>query len=158
MCVIVFYKSPFFDIDTFILSQTPTTFRKNENRSGRRRNQMFWCGQSLFAQPAACHVVRVAKQAVRVFATVFNASRMPQAFGNGNIVVVLAVLLRVKTSYNKKKAGNSLGIACSTVNLLVQRFHCGEQQYVTNGLIVCKQHDHTINTDTQTTCRGHTVF
>ena len=102
MCVIVFYKSPFFDTDTFILSQTPTTFRKNENLSSRRRNQMFWCGQSLFCAAHACHVVHVAKQAVRVFATVFNASRMPQAFGNGNIVVVLAALLRVKTPYNKK--------------------------------------------------------
>ena len=157
MCVIVFYKSPFFDIDTFILSQTPTTFGKSGSRSGRRRNQMFWRGQSLFAQPAACHVVHVAKQAVRVFATVFNASRMPQTPGNCNVVVVFAALLRVKTSDNKK-AGNSLGITCSTVNLLVQRFHSREQQYVTNGLIVCKQHNHTVNTDTQTTCRGHTVF
>lgn len=61
----------------------------------------FGAGKACFAQPAACHVVRVTKQAVRVFATVFNASRMPQTFGNGNIVVVLAVL-RVKTSYNKK--------------------------------------------------------
>lgn len=82
---------------------------------------------------------------------------MPQTFGNGNIVVVLAALLRVLASDNKK-TGNSLGIACSTVNLLVQRFHGREQQYVANGLIVCKQHNHTVNTDTQTTCRGHTVF
>ena len=117
----------------------------------------FGAGKACFAQPHACHVVRVAKQAIRVFATVFNASRMPQTFGNGNIVVVLAALLRVKTPDNKK-AGNSLGIACSTVNLLVQRFHSREQQYVANGLIVCKQHNHTVNTDTQTTCRGHTVF
>lgn len=138
----------------------------------------FGAGKAYFSQPAACYVVRVAKQAVRVFATVFNASRMPQTPGNcnvvvvfaallrvktsdnkknGNIVVVLAALLRVKTPYNKK-TGNSLGIACSTVNLLVQRFHCGEQQYVADGLIVCKQHNHTVNTDTQTTCRGHTVF
>lgn len=103
---------------------------------------------------------------------------MPQTPGNCNVVVVFAALLRVKTSDNKKngnivvvlaallrvlasdnkKTGNSLGIACSTVNLLVQRFHGREQQYVANGLIVCKQHNHTVNTDTQTTCRGHTVF
>lgn len=51
----------------------------------------------------ACHVVRVAK-AIRFFATVFNASRMPQTFGNGNIVVVLAALLRAKTPDNKKQA------------------------------------------------------
>lgn len=119
--------------------------------------QSFGAGKAYFAQPHACHVVRVAKQTTQIFATVFNASRMPQTFGNGNIVVVLAALLRVKTPYNKK-AGNSLGIACSTVNLLVQRFHSREQQYVTNGLIVCKQHNHTVNTDTQTTCRRHTVF
>lgn len=117
----------------------------------------FGAGKAYFAQSAAYYVFHVAKQVVRVFATVFNASRMPQTFGNGNIVIVLAALLRVKTPYNKK-AGNSLGIACSTVNLLIQRFHCREQQYVANGLIVCKQHNHTVNTDTQTTCRGHTVF
>ena len=64
----------------------------------------FGAGKACFAQSAACHIVRVAKQAVRVFATVFNASRMPQPFGNGNIVVVLAALLRVKTPYNKKQA------------------------------------------------------
>ena len=64
----------------------------------------FGAGKACFAQSAACHIVRVAKQAVRVFATVFNASRMPQTFGNGNIVVVLAALLRVKTPYNKKQA------------------------------------------------------
>ena len=63
----------------------------------------FGAVKACFAQPAACHVVRVAKQAVRVFATVLNASRMPQTFGNGNIVVVLAVLLRVLAPYNKKK-------------------------------------------------------
>ena len=57
--------------------------------------QCFGAGKACFAQPATCHVVRVSKQAVRVFATVFNASRMPQIFGNGNIVVVLAALLRV---------------------------------------------------------------
>ena len=62
----------------------------------------FGAGKACFAHPAACHVVHVAKQAVRVFATVFNASRMPQTFGNGNIVVVLAALMRVKTPYNKK--------------------------------------------------------
>ena len=74
----------------------------------------FGVGKACFAQPHACHVVHVAKQAVRVFANIFNASRIPQTFGNGNIVVVLAALLRVKTPYNKK-TGNSLGIACSTV-------------------------------------------
>lgn len=63
----------------------------------------FGAGKACFAQSAACHVVRVAKQAIRVFATVFNASRMPQTFGNGNIVVVLTALLRAKTPYNKKK-------------------------------------------------------
>ena len=62
----------------------------------------FGAGKACFAQPAAFHVVRVAKQAIRIFATVFNVSRMPQTFGNGNIVVVLAALLRVKTPYNKK--------------------------------------------------------
>lgn len=158
MCVIVFYKSPFFDTDTFILNQTPTTFRKTEISAVAAVTKCFGAGKVCFAQPAACHVVRVAKQAIRVFTNVFNASRMSQTFGNGNIVVVLAALLRVLAPYNKKKAGNSRGIACSTVNLLVQRFHGGEQQYVANGLIVCKQHNHTVNTDTQTTCRGHTVF
>lgn len=64
----------------------------------------FGAGKAYFAQPHACHVVHVAKQVVRVFATVFNASRMPQTFGNGNIVVVLAALLRVKTSDNKRTA------------------------------------------------------
>ena len=64
----------------------------------------FGAGQACFAQPHACHIVHVAKQVVRVFATVFNASRMPQTFGNGNIVVVLAALLRVLASYNKKQA------------------------------------------------------
>ena len=102
MCVIVFYKSPFFDIDTFIFSQTPTTFRKTEIVAVAAVAQCFGAGKVCFAQPAACHVVRVAKQAIRVFATVFNASRMPQTFCNGNIVVVLAALLRVKTPYNKK--------------------------------------------------------
>lgn len=102
MCVIVFYKSPFFDTDTFILSQTPTTFRKTEIASVAAVTNCFGAGKACFAQPAACHVVRVAKQPVRVFATIFNASRMPQTFGNGNIVVVLAALLRAKTPYNKK--------------------------------------------------------
>ena len=64
----------------------------------------FGAGKACFAQPHACHIVHVAKQVVRVFATVFNASRMPQTFGNGNIVVVLAALLRVLASYNKKQA------------------------------------------------------
>lgn len=63
----------------------------------------FGAGKVCFAQPAACHVVRVAKQAIRVFTNVFNASRMSQTFGNGNIVVVLAALLRVLAPYNKKK-------------------------------------------------------
>lgn len=120
--------------------------------------QSFGAGKAYFAQSPVRHIVHITKQTTQIFATVFNASRIPQTFGNGNVVVVFAALLRVKTSYNKKKAGNSLGIACSTVNLLVQRFHSREQQYVTNGLIVCKQHNHTVNTDTQTTCRGHTVF
>lgn len=119
--------------------------------------QSFGAGKAYFAQSPVRHIVHITKQTTQIFAIVFNASRMPQTFGNGNIVVVLAALLRVKTPDNKK-AGNSLGIACSTVNLLVQRFHGREQQYVANGLIVCKQHNHTVNTDTQTTCRGHTVF
>ena len=125
MCVIVFYKSPFFDIDTFILSQTPTTFRKNKNLSSRRRNQMFWCGQSLFCAAHACHVVHVAKQAVRVFATIFNASRMPQAVGNGNIVVVLAALLRVKTPYNKKKQAILSGLPALLLIYLSSGFIVG---------------------------------
>lgn len=62
----------------------------------------FGAGKAYFAQSAAYYVFHVAKQVVRVFATVFNASRMPQTFGNGNIVVVLAALLRAKTPYNKK--------------------------------------------------------
>lgn len=102
MCVIVFYKSPFFDIDTFILSQTPTTFRKTEISAVAAVTKCFGAGKACFAQPHACHVVHVAKQAVRVSATIFNASRMPQTFGNGNIVVVLAALLRVLASDNKK--------------------------------------------------------
>ena len=104
MCVIVFYKSPFFDTDTFILSQTPTTFRKTEISAVAVVTKCFGAGKACFAQLHACHVARVAKQAVRVFATVFNASHMPQIFGNGNIAVVLAALLRVKTPYNKKQA------------------------------------------------------
>lgn len=102
MCVIVFYKSPFFDTDTSILSQTPTTFRKTEIAAVAVVTKCFVAGKACFAQPHACHVVHVAKQAVRVFATVFNASRMPQTFGNGNIVVVLAALLRALAPYNKK--------------------------------------------------------
>ena len=39
-----------------------------------------------------------------------------------------------------------------------QRLHCGEQQYVADGLVVGKQHDHTVDTDTQTACRGQAVF
>lgn len=104
MCVIVFYKSPFFDIDTFILSQAPTTFRKTEIAAVAAVTKCFGAGKAYFAQSAAYYVFHVAKQVVRVFATVFNASRMPQTSGNGNIVVVLAALLRVKTPDNKKQA------------------------------------------------------
>ncbi len=103
MCVIVFYKSPFFDIDTFILSQAPTTFRKTEIAAVAAVTKCFGAGKAYFAQSAAYYVFHVAKQVVRVFANVFNASRMPQTFGKGNIVVVLAALLRAKTPYNNKK-------------------------------------------------------
>ena len=133
VCNSILQIAVFFDIDTSILSQTPTTFRKTEISAVAAVTNCFGAGKACFAQPHACHVVRVAKQAVRVFATVFNASRMPQTFGNGNIVVVLAALLRVKTPYNKK-AGNSLGIACSTVNLLVRRFHSRDSCF---GSLIC---------------------
>ena len=104
MCVIVFCKSPFFGTDTFILSQTPTTFRKMEISAVAAVIKCFGAGKACFAQPHACHVVRVAKQAVRVFATVFNASRMPQTFGNGNIVVVLPHFCASKRLTTKKQA------------------------------------------------------
>ena len=65
--------------------------------------QSFGAGKAYFAQSPVRHVVYVAKQTTQIFATVFNASRMPQTFGKGNIVVVLAALLRVLTPYNKKK-------------------------------------------------------
>lgn len=64
--------------------------------------QSFGAGKAYFAQSPVRHVVYVAKQTTQIFATVFNASRMPQTFGKGNIVVVLAALLRVLTPYNKK--------------------------------------------------------
>lgn len=65
--------------------------------------QSFGAGKADFAQSPVRHIVYVAKQTTQIFATVFNASRMPQTFGNGNIVVVLDALLRVLASYNKKK-------------------------------------------------------
>lgn len=102
MCVIVFYKSPFFDIDTFILSQTPTTFRKTEIAAVAAVTKCFGAGKACFAQSPVRHIVHITKQTTQIFATVFNASRMPQTFDNGNIAVVLAALLRVKTSDNKK--------------------------------------------------------
>ncbi len=102
MCVIVFYKSPFFDIDTFILSQTPTTFRKTEIAAVAAVTQSFGAGKADFAQSPVRHIVHITKQTTQIFATVFNASRMPQTPGNCNVVVVFAALLRVKTPYNKK--------------------------------------------------------
>ena len=66
--------------------------------------QSFGAGKADFAQSPVRHIVHITKQTTQIFATVFNASRMPQTFGNGNIVVVLAALLRVLASDNKKQA------------------------------------------------------
>lgn len=119
--------------------------------------QCFGAGKADFAQSPVRHVVYVAKQTTQIFATVFNASRMPQTPGNCNVVVVFAALLRVLASDNKKQAIRS-ELPALLLNLLVQRFHRREQQYVADGLIVCKQHNHTVNTYAQTACRGHAVF
>lgn len=66
--------------------------------------QSFGAGKAYFAQSPVRHIVHITKQTTQIFATIFNASRMPQTFGNGNIVVVLAALLRVLASDNKKQA------------------------------------------------------
>lgn len=66
--------------------------------------QSFGAGKAYFAQSPVRHVVYVAKQTTQIFATVFNASRMPQTPGNCNVVVVFAALLRVLAPYNKKQA------------------------------------------------------
>ncbi len=63
----------------------------------------FGAGKADFAQSPVRHIVHITKQTTQIFATVFNASRMPQTFGNGNIVVVLTAVLRAKTPDNKKK-------------------------------------------------------
>ena len=57
--------------------------------------QCFGAGKADFAQSPVRNVVYVAKQTTQIFATVFNASRMPQTLGNCNVVVVFAALLRV---------------------------------------------------------------
>ena len=51
MCVIVFYKSPFFDTDTFILSQTPTTFRKTEIAAVAAATKCFSAGKVCLRSP-----------------------------------------------------------------------------------------------------------
>ena len=51
MCVIVFYKSPFFDTDTFILSQTPTTFRKTGIAAVAAATKCFSAGKVCLRSP-----------------------------------------------------------------------------------------------------------
>ena len=44
------------------------------------------------------------------------------------------------------------------VVLLVQGFHCGEQDDFADGIVIGQQHDRTVDADAHTARGGHTVF